>query len=131
MHYVYNCNTFRQSRRDIDDVNKCLDGAAIFSLQTDPQQEDELWYNENHMSAPVDDFELELTEATREEILGGIQSIYARLLQKEIASNPGRQRRLNLAASRLFDRLILHHTEEECIQVYQKTWISRKTTHLF
>jgi len=89
--------------------------------ETDPQQKYELWYNENHMSAPVDDIELELidipAQPTREEILGGIQSIYARLLQKEIASNPGRQRRLNLAASRLFDRLILHHTEAECVQV--------------
>jgi len=88
-------------------------GTSLFSLEAEIA-EDKLWTEEEHLSAPVEDVaqgELDPpVHASTNELLEAIEKIYSNLNTRQIRVNPRKQKRLNIKASRLIDRLLLHTT---------------------
>lgn len=117
-------NEIKQETRDFVSMELSLakevyedTAGSLLSLAPENSVEDEFWEKEDYMSAPVStikpgEFDIPM-DASRDDILATLRNIYAKLDDKQIESSPTLQKKLNIAASRLFDRLLLPQCEEE------------------
>src|SRR4051794_19206004 len=84
----------------------------LFTLGNLIVEEDGLWTDEEHLSAPVDNVTLGEPDppmhASTDDLMLALKEVYAQMGIGNVKTNPRKQKRLAMKASRLLDRVILH-----------------------